>query len=83
MGQSSGWLRSQMPCIVSPLARASDNALADFRWSRYGSAALIFCTFSAFLSEFCDMSASNIDKFNELTAKVLGELYLNSQCPAT
>ena len=29
------------------------------------------------------MSVSNIDKFNELTAKVLGELYLNSQCPAT
>ena len=73
-----------MPCSVSPLAKASDNALAEFRWGCYGStAALILCTLSAFLSEFCDMSGSNIDKFNELTAKVLGELYLNSQCPAT
>ena len=27
------------------------------------------------------MSGSNIDKFNELTAKVLGELYLNFPIP--
>ncbi|MEJ3595076.1 hypothetical protein [Pseudomonas bubulae] len=67
---------------MSPLARASDNALAELRWGRFGSiAALILCTFSAFLSEFCDMSGSNIDKFNELTAKVLGELYLNFPMP--
>jgi hypothetical protein len=42
---------------------------------------LILCTLGAFLSEFCDMSVSNIDKFNELTGKVLGELYLNFPVP--
>lgn len=49
----------------------------------YGStAALIFCTLSAFLSEFCDMSVSNIDKFNDLTGRVLGKLYLTFPIPS-